>query len=205
VAAALASLALAAALRGGIAWPWQPPALPDYGAAPAFGLTDQLGRPVTSDALRGRVVVADFVYTSCTDTCPLLSLRMQSLQGRLAAAGLLGRHVQLLSFSIDPARDTPDTLHAYAERYLADRDGWRFLTGPERYVTPVVVQGFRLGVQPVPLAAAEPGGAPSAARYDVMHSNRFVLIDRGWRIRAYRDGLEVDADRMLREVRALLR
>ena len=190
----------------------QPEGLDHLGEAPAFGLTDQLGRPVSSEQFRGRVVVANFIYTSCQDTCPLLSLRMQALQERLRREQLLGTQVQLLSFTIDPARDTPQVLRAYAERRQADPEAWRFLTGPERYVVSLVVQGFRLGVQPVaPGPGSDKGpreatdGGAAASSYDVMHSNRFVLIDRRGGIRAYYDGLELDLERVLRDVRHLLR
>ena len=54
--------------------------LDDFGPAPTFSLTDQLGRPVGNETLRDRVVLVDFIYTRCRDTCPLLSGRMQALQ-----------------------------------------------------------------------------------------------------------------------------
>ena len=179
-----------------------------FGDAPAFALTDQLERPVTSDELRGKVVVANFVYTSCRDVCPLLSVQMQQLQERLRQDALLGGRVQLLSFTVDPARDTPAVLHVYAERHQADRDAWRFLTGPEHELVPLIVQGFRLGVDILPppvtdQTEAHAGDEPHAS-YDVMHSGRFVLIDRQGRIRAYYDGREDDIDRIARDVRRLL-
>jgi protein SCO1 len=177
---------------GGMAAKLAPaPSLDMFGDVPVFALHDQLERPVTSDDLRGKVVVANFIYTSCQDTCPLLTHQMQLLQDRLRAERWLGSRVQLLSFSVDPARDTPMVLRAYAEKYHADADAWRFLTGPEHYVRPVIVQGFKLGVQPV--------------HADVMHSNRIVLIDREGRIRTYYDGLSLDPERVLREIRVLLR
>lgn len=191
--------------------------LDDFGVAPAFGLTDHLGRPVDSDQFRGKVVVADFVYTTCQGTCPLLSERMQTLQERLRMDGLLGGQVQLLSFTVDPAHDTPEVLRAYAEQQGADPDAWRFLTGPERYLVPLIVQGFRLGVQPIPVRATDQIGqmtaqvseraqaADAAGGYDVLHSNRLVLIDSRGRIRAYRDALELDPDRLMGDVRRLLR
>lgn len=179
-----------------------------FGDAPAFALIDQLGRPVSSEEFRGKVVIANFIYTHCRDTCPLLSLRMQALQERLQEEKLLGGQVQLLSFTTDPARDTPDVLRAYAERHRADPQAWRFLTGPEGEMVRIVVEGFKLGVQEVPLSEATPhthaDGAEHEA-YDVMHSNRFVLIDRQGRIRVYYDGLDLDAEQVVRDVRQLLR
>lgn len=189
---------------------WRPGAdLRVFGDAPTFTLVDQLERPVGSEDLYGKVVVANFIYTNCPDICPLLSLHMQALQDHLRQEGLLGREVQLLSFTVDPARDTPAVLHAYAERYRADPDAWRFLTGPENVVVPLIVDGLRLGVQALPPQRASPSthaaGAGHQASYEVMHSGRFVLIDRQWRIRAYYDGQDLDLSRILRDLRTLVR
>lgn len=199
----LAALSYVGLARG------QATSLDIFGDAPAFALIDHLERPVSSEDLRGTVVVANFIYTNCQDICPLLSFRMQALQDRLRQDGLLGSQVQLLSFTVDPARDTPPVLRAYAERYRVDTSAWRFLTGPERQLVPLVVDGFRLGVRALPPATVTPDGhdrghgAPEG--YDVMHSGRFVLIDRQWRIRAYYDGTDLDLDRVLSDVRQLLR
>ncbi len=183
--------------------------LDDFGAAPAFTLTDQLERPVSSEMFRGKVVVADFIYTSCTDICPLLSTQMQALQERLRRENLLGSQVQLLSFSVDPARDTPAVLRTYAERHKADPDAWRFLTGPEETVKPLIVDGFHLGVQalPPPTAtnAAHSHSPASIEEYEVMHSGRFALIDQQGHIRMYYDGRELDLERVLRDIHGLLR
>ena len=181
----------------------------DYGSAPAFMLTDQLERTVSSEEFRGKVVVANFIYTHCRDICPLLSTQMQSLQDRLRTEDLLGSQVQLLSFSVDPTRDTPSVLRAYAERHQADSQAWRFLTGAENDVLPLVVDGFHLGVQVLPPVEASPvmneGSGHGDTDYEVMHSGRFVLIDPQGRIRAYYDGQTFDPDRIVADLRRLLR
>lgn len=181
--------------------------LDDFGAAPAFALTDQLERPVIADEFRGRVVVANFVYTSCRESCPLLSLRMAALQERLRQEGLLGDRVQLLSFTVDPRHDTPAVLRAYAERAGADPQAWHFLTGPEDEIVPVIVRGFFQGVTLLPTSSAigsEAGGMPGNSS-EVMHSNRFVLIDRQGHMRAFYEGLELDPDQVMHDIRRLLR
>jgi protein SCO1/2 len=187
----------------------QAASLEDYGDAPTFRLTDQLERPVSSEELRGKVVVANFIYTNCPDICPTLSLQMQSLQERLRREQVLGKDVHLLSFTVDPARDTPPVLRAYAERHQADPRAWRFLTGAEEDVKRLIVQGFRLGVQALPPPTAgqrgHGDGDQHQEQYEVMHSGRFVLIDRQWRIRAYRDGRDLEVEQVLRDVRQLLR
>jgi protein SCO1/2 len=175
------------------------------GGAPSFsGLIDQDERLIGADELRGRVVVANFIYTSCTDICPLLSARMRELQERLRRENLLGSEVQLLSFSVDPSRDTPEVLRAYAARNGADPTAWRFVTGSEEQLIPLIVEGFHLGVSVPPPQAAAPDGEADHGAYEVMHSGRFVLIDRDWRIRAYYDGREIEPERVLRDIRQVL-
>lgn len=180
-----------------------------FGEAPAFTLTDHLERPVRDDQFRGQVVLANFIYTHCPDICPLLSAQMQGVQARLRQEGILGSRVQLLSFTVDPARDTPAVLRAYAERHQADPEAWRFLTGPEDMVVPLVVKGFYLGVQVLPSQATRQIGqgdhTSHEAAYAVMHSGRFVLIDREGRIRAYYDGNEFEPEQVMRDIRQLLR
>lgn len=91
-------------------------------------LLDQAGRSVRirSEVFGDRVVVANFVYTTCTTVCPVSTAIMAQLQERLGAR--LGREVALVSISVDPARDTPQRLREYANQYGA-REGWVWLTG----------------------------------------------------------------------------
>ncbi len=178
-------------------------ALDDYGPAPRFQLTDQLGRSVSSDELAGKVVLVDFIYTSCTDICPLLSDQMREVQERLRGANLLGERAQLLSITVDPARDTPEVLQAYAQRFRADPAAWRFVTGTESEVMPVIEQGFHLGVQRIPLSPISDGDPFTADRYEIVHSGRLTLVDREGHIRAYYDTRDVDVDRVVRAIRAL--
>ena len=181
--------------------------LPVYWDAPAFTLTDQLERPVSSDELRGKVVVANFIYTSCRDICPLLSFKMQQLQERLRQENWLGGQVQLLSFTVDPDRDTPAVLKEYAERHKADPQAWRFLSGPKEQLLPLITDGFKLSVVP-PATEADQGdiaGGEGDASDQVMHSGRFVLIDRHWQVRANYDGRELDPDQVVRDIRQFLR
>ncbi len=182
--------------------------LDDFGALPAFALTDQLERPVSSGDLQGKVVVADFIYTSCRDICPMLTARMRDLQERLRRENLLVDRVQLLSFTVDPAIDSPAVLNAYAERFGADASAWRFLTGPEQKLVPLIVDDFHLGREVLPPKPGEQQGngagiSPNAA-YEILHGGRFVLIDPQGRIRAYYDGREFDLEQVVRDIRKLL-
>jgi len=185
----------------------QSPGLDDFGMAPTFPLTDLAGQRVVDDDLRGKVVVVDFVYTGCRESCPLLTARMQALRDRLRREGLLGTRVQLLSLTVNPTRDTPPVLRAYAEQHGADPAAWRFLTGPEEVMQRVIIQGFFQAVVPLPATPADTtaqGDADGEAG-DILHSNRFVLIDRQGCMRAFYDGLALDPDQAVRDIRLLLR
>jgi protein SCO1/2 len=100
-------------------------------------LVDQHGREVkfVSDVIGDRIVVMDFVYTTCTTVCPVLSAVFGQVQGQLGER--LGEDVVLVSVSVDPTRDTPQRLKAYAAKHDA-RPGWVWLTGPKATVDDVL-------------------------------------------------------------------
>ena len=91
-------------------------------------LMDQNGTEVkfASDVIGDNIVVMDFVYTSCTTVCPVLSAVFGQIQNKLGDQ--LGKDVTLVSVSVDPIRDTPQRLKAYSARHDA-RPGWIWLTG----------------------------------------------------------------------------
>jgi protein SCO1/2 len=140
--------------------PSQP--LPVLGQVPDFALTAETGKPFTRQELMGRVWVADFVYTTCTGPCPLMSAKMRRVQSSVP-------DVRLVSFSVDPARDTPEALAAYARRFHADPGRWVFLTGSHATLQMLSRDAFKL----------------SDVTPDLTHSTRFVLMDRESRIRGY--------------------
>ena len=100
---------------------------------PDLELLDQDGRRVKfrSDLVKDRLVVIDFIYTSCTTVCPILSAVFGQLQEDLGEA--LGKEVLLISISVDPGTDRPERLKAYAQRHQA-RPGWTFLTGERQTI-----------------------------------------------------------------------
>ena len=102
-------------------------ALPRIGPAPDLSLTTQDGQRLSLKELRGKVVAVTFIYTSCADTCPLLTAKMAGLQAALGAD--FGPKVFFLSITVDPERDTPAVLQRYAQAHGASLAGWAFLTG----------------------------------------------------------------------------
>ena len=101
--------------------------LPKIAPAPEFTLTSQDGTQVSLADLRGKVVAVTFIFTLCTDTCPVLTPMMSFVQDRLGPD--FGTKVAFVSITVDPERDTPEVLKEYAQTYGADLRGWSFLTG----------------------------------------------------------------------------
>ena len=100
-------------------------------------LLDQDGREVRfyTDALRGKIVLISFIYTNCTDICPILMHNLSDVQNSLGDR--FGKDVFFVSISVDPEDDTPEELKKYAGRYEA-KPGWTFLTGPKKDVDAVI-------------------------------------------------------------------
>jgi protein SCO1 len=174
------------------------PPLPSFGAAPHFDLVDQRGAAFTTSDVGDRVYLANFVYTRCTDTCPLLSATMGQVQEQLRAEGLFGSKALLLSFDLDPEYDRPPLLAAYGERFKADGNGWKMLTGPIEALAQIADE-YKLG-RPIPLPLSETNPAINLA-----HSNRFVLVDRSGQVRGYYHGDDLDVGEVVRDIKRLLR
>jgi protein SCO1/2 len=187
IAFAAAGVLLAAGLAGWYAL--RPRALPVIGAVPPFALRERSGEALGAGDLAGHVWVANFVFTRCPDVCPMLTTRMGGLQETLTRGE---DPIRLVSFSVDPDRDTPEVLRAYATRAGAGR-AWLFVTGPRAAIAALLREGFRV--------AYADDGPPTAP---ITHSDRFVLVDRQLRIRGYYHGLEpADIERLARDATAL--
>jgi cytochrome oxidase Cu insertion factor (SCO1/SenC/PrrC family) len=165
--------------------------LPVVASVPAFTLTERSGRTVSREDLLGKVWVADFVFTTCTGPCPEMTLRMRSLQETLKRTK---RDITLVTVTVDPVTDTPKVLQRYADKFGADPERWLFLTGDdERFIHNLVLKGFLQAL------------APATEDSPIIHSTRFVMIDRQGRIRGSHDGLDVEErDQLLHDLDKLL-
>ena len=148
-----------------------------YGAVPSFRLINQEGQPFGSAQLAGKIWIADFIFTSCPGPCPMISTRMSELQKPLRDTD-----VHLVSFTVDPEKDTPQVLRGYADALHAQPNRWDFLTGPKAAIYDLSRSGFKLGLSD----GSEENGTP-------VHSTRLVLVDRKGEIRGYYDGMAADA------------
>ncbi len=171
--------------------------LPVLAELPAFSLLDEQGRSFRRDDLLGRVWIADFVFTACSDACPRLQQKMKRIQDRLVPLEQ-GGNIGLLSITVDPERDTPQKLRQYGQIFGAREGLWRYLTGPQQEVERTVVKGFHIAMAKMP-APLESDSHTEA--FDIMHGERLVLVDAKGRIRGYYDADE--PDKLLRDARAL--
>jgi cytochrome oxidase Cu insertion factor (SCO1/SenC/PrrC family) len=135
--------------------------------APTFSFVDQQNHPFSSKDLLGHVYIADFIFTQCAGTCPTLSRKMAMLQTQLASP-----NIQFVSFSVDPAHDTPAVLAQYARKLNANPSRWHFLSAQAGPLADLLV-GFHF---PADEALA--------------HSDRFVLVDDQGRVRGTYNALD---------------
>jgi protein SCO1/2 len=167
--------------------------LPALGNVGSFSLTDQSGRPVSAETMRGQVWAAAFFFTRCPTVCPRITRRMRALQ---QAAAKNSVKLRLVSFSVDPDNDTPDVLTAYAKQYGADLSTWRFLTGDLEVVRKTSELGFKLALDGKATAGAE--------HFGLFHGSHLVLVDGAGQIRGYyRTSEDSQMDQLLRDAALL--
>lgn len=155
-----------------------------------FQYTNQDNKPFGLSDLKGKVWVADFIFTSCTTVCPPMTANMAKLQKQAKEAGL---DVQFVSFSVDPEVDIPEKLKQYGEYFKADFSNWNFLTGYEQEEIALLAdKSFKTVVEDDPNSN------------QVMHGTRFYLVDQNGRIvRSYYGNEDVPFDQIIQDIIAL--
>ncbi len=131
-----------------------------FGTVPDFSFIERSGRAVRLSDLRGKVWIANFIYTHCTETCPIQSAQIAQLQADLRDVP----DVRFVSITVEPETDTPPALTEYARRYGADPEKWLFLTGDKRAIYRLALEGFRLSVADPREAGQAPSQGPSPSR-----------------------------------------
>ncbi len=160
-----------------------------YPLVPPFSLTEQSGKTITNHDLKGKIYVADFIFTTCPGPCPIISANMARLQQKLAGDD----RVQLVSFTVDPQDDTPAVLSAYADHLGADPQRWLFLTGPKAQVYDLIQNGFLQSLQDNHGKQLAPG------EFLVTHSTFMVLVDPQGFMRGFYSGLDAGDQASLME------
>jgi protein SCO1 len=161
---------------------------------PDFRFTNQLGRPVGWQDLEDKVVVASFFFTRCPTICPRMTTNMKRLQDGISNAQRVGDNtpqwLHLLSFSVDPERDSVRELKKWADRFGIDPSRWWLLTGPKKEI-------YDLSIEHMKVLAQDGKGVDTS----FFHTDYFVLIDRDRHIRGYYHGLDTtDVARLSRDI-----
>ena len=159
--------------------------LPVLGTIPEFYFTDSRDKKISRADLNGKVWVADFIFTTCTMACPVLTGNMNLVHKEFRN----NDNVRIVSISVYPEYDTPEVLKEYASQYDANTNRWHFLTGPEENVQNVIKNGFKMG------------------DYEdiIFHSEKFALVDQKGRLRGYYSGMETeDVTRLKKDINKLL-
>lgn len=169
-----------------------------------FALTERGGKIIRKSDLEGKVWIASFIFTRCTEHCPQVTSTVARLQSELAGEP----NVRFVTFTVDPARDNPDELKHYATTFRADAERWLFLTGQEPDIRRLLVESFK-----VPVTRNE-NATKVSQEYD--HSTRLAVVDKRGNVRGYFQGmanperqesaaeLEADLARLKEKVKALL-
>jgi protein SCO1 len=149
------------------------PPLPVLGQVADFTLTNQAGQTVALADLRGKVWVADIIFTRCPGPCARMTRQMAEVQKDLPAAST----ARLVSLTTDPEFDTPEVLQKYATRFAADPARWHFLTGSKLGIASLAIDSLKLGTMEIP--------PDKRTNQDdlFVHSTVFILVDQRAQLR----------------------
>src|SRR5688572_1379483 len=156
---------------------------------PDFKLTNQEGKTISQRDLDNSVYVANFFFTSCQGICKKMSSQMTRVHDRFKN----DPSIKIVSYSVDPERDSVAALEQYANMYNADPKSWYFLTGPKKEIYDLAQHGYVLPVQEGPDGTV-----------DFVHSEKFILVDKDKFVRGIYDGTsQKDVDRLITEITVL--
>jgi len=148
-----------------------------YHVIPKWSFLNQNGNSKSSKDFKNKVRLVDFFFTSCPTICPKMTVNMKKIQQLINTDCL--NNIELLSFTVDPLRDSVEKLKEYCTTYNVDSKNWNMLTGDQNSIYELGVNGFLVPNQEDALA---PGG--------FLHSEKMILIDKKNRIRGYYDGTD---------------
>ncbi len=144
-----------------------------------FTFTNQLGKTVSVDSLKGKILVVDYFFTRCPNPCPTLTRNMKKMQDAFLKTDTL---VHFISLTVDPGRDSVEALKRYADKYNVRHNNWWFLTGEKKAIYDLAYNEFK--------AATIDGGEVDTA---FLHTNKFYLLDKDRVIRGWYDGTDTVA------------
>ena len=152
-----------------------------------FKLKNQFGKEVGLEDWGGKIIIADFFFTSCPSICPKLTRNMKKLQTAFKKTDSL---VRFVSFTVDPVRDTVQALKAYGDKFGIDHDSWFMLTGDRNELYDIALNEFKASI-------ASNGNIDTG----FIHTDRFFLLDRDRVVRGWYSGLDsVNLDKLIKDV-----
>jgi len=156
-----------------------------------INFVNQLGKTVTLDSLKGKILVIDFFFTHCPTICPGLARNMKRLQDSFK--GDNDTIVQFLSISIDPEDDSVVALRKFANRYTSNHDSWWFLTGNKKDIYDFALNELKASV------------ADSTIDTAFIHTEDFFLLDRDRVVRGWYNGFDtLDQAKLVRDIPLLM-
>ena len=159
--------------------------LPIISKIPEFDLVDQNSKQFTLENVQGNVWLADFIFTTCSGPCPIMTERMSMVQHDLLEIDKL----KFVSFTVNPDYDTPEVLKKYAQRFNVDDSSWSFVTGKYDQIQELIADGFIMG----------------DTEEIVFHSTRFALVDHEGNLRGYYSGTEpAEHEILMRDIQSLI-
>jgi len=147
--------------------------LPVISQVAPFALTNQFGQPVTLENLKGRVWIADIIFTRCAGPCPVMTHRMRELQDALPAES----KARLVTLTTDADNDTAAVLLKYAQKFGGNQQRWDYLTGDKRAIANLAIDSLKLtALEKKPEERTDPADL-------FVHSTIFVIIDKKGQLR----------------------
>lgn len=150
-----------------------------WSKVPDFEFTNQLGQKVSLKDLQGKIIIANFFFTTCPVVCPKMTQHMKNLQLAIKPQKRVNvkdtGFVHFLSFTVDPEKDSVPVLKQYADRFQINPQNWWLLTGDKKQIYDLALNGMKLGITEGTVDA------------DFIHPQKFMLIDKDRVVRARKD------------------
>lgn len=167
-----------------------PPELPIIAHVPAFTLTNENNQSFGSNDLKGKVYLANFIFSSCPTTCPGMLKELQKIQKRMSGTK---EKTSIVTFTVDPENDTPAVLFKLARQYDANPYAWTFLTSTNKdELLKLYRDGFKVAVE------------PSVNLMEIAHSEKIVLVDGENRVRGFYSFDENSVNQLMIDVGLLI-
>ena len=149
-----------------------PPDLPIIAHVPEYELISENGKPFGSKDLKGRIYLANFIFSRCPSVCPKMLSELEKVQKRVRGTG---QKVAIVTFTVDPDFDKSDVLFELARKRKANPFVWTFLTGNDKAAMfKLYREGFKVGVE-----------QNAKNLFEIAHSEKIVLVDGENRVRGY--------------------